>query len=76
MIKVIVGTTTQRYDKMYALDSTLRKILEDNNVDYSVAQVMLAGANINAGDLDKTLADFHITEKCMLTAVVKANNAR
>lgn len=76
MIQVIVGTTTTRNTKNYTADTTLRYILEDNAVDYSVAQVMLDGASLQAGDMDKTLADMHVTEKCMLIAVVKASNAR
>lgn len=75
MIRVIVGTTTSRAEKNYAPSTSLRNILEDNNVDYSVAQIMLDGANIVAGDMDKTLEDLNITTKCMLIAVVKANNA-
>ncbi len=75
MIRVIVGTTTSRAEKNYAPSTSLRNILEDNNVDYSVAQIMLDGANIGVGDMDKTLADLNITTKCMLIAVVKANNA-
>lgn len=76
MIQVIVGTTTTRNTKNYTADTTLRYILEDNAVDYSVAQVMLDGASLHAGDMDKTLADMNVTEKCMLIAVVKASNAR
>lgn len=75
MIQVIVGTTTQRNTKNYTAGTTIRNILEDNAIDYSVAQVMLDGANLQAGDMDKTLADMNITEKCMLIAVVKAANA-
>ena len=75
MIKVIVGTTTERNEKNYTADTTIRTILEDNAIDYSVAQVMLDGASLHAGDMDKTLADMNITEKCMLIAVVKAANA-
>ena len=76
MIQVIVGTTTTRNTKNYTADTTLRYILEDNAVDHSVAQVMLDGASLQAGDMDKTLADMNVTEKCMLIAVVKASNAR
>jgi len=76
MIRVIVGTTTTRVEKNYSPDTSLRNILEDNSVDYSIAQVMLDGVSLQAGDMDKTLADMNITEKCMLIAVVKANNAR
>ena len=53
MIQVIVGTTTTRNTKNYTADTTLRYILEDNAVDYSVAQVMLDGASLQAGDMDK-----------------------
>lgn len=75
MIKVIVGTTTQRAEKNYPADTTIRKILENNNVDYSVSQIMMDGASLNAGDLDKTLSDMGIKEKTMLVAAVKASNA-
>jgi hypothetical protein len=76
MIKVIVGTTTQRNEKNYPADTTIRTILEDNAVDYSVAQVMLDSVSLQLGDMDRTLAELNITEKCMLIAVVKASNAR
>lgn len=76
MIEVIVGTTTTRNKKNYTASTTIRTILEDNAVDYSVAQVMLDGASLQAGDMDKSLADMNITNKCMLIAVVKASNAR
>jgi hypothetical protein len=76
MIKVIVGTTTQRNEKNYSAGTSIRTILEDNAVDYSVAQIMLDGASLKPGDMDRTLADLNITEKCMLIAVVKASNAR
>lgn len=75
MIKVIVGTTTSRAEKNYAPTTTIRSILEDAGVDYSIASIMLDGASLEAGQMDKTLADMNITTKCMLIAVVKANNA-
>lgn len=76
MVKVIVGTTTQRNEKNYTADTTIRTILEDNNVDYAVAQIMLDGTNLAVDAMDKSLADLNKTEKCMLIAVVKASNAR
>jgi hypothetical protein len=75
MIKVIVGTVTQRQTAMYSGDTTVREILEDKDIDYSVAQVMMDGVNIGLGDMDKSLTDLGITEKCMLMAIVKTNNA-
>jgi hypothetical protein len=75
MIHVIVGTSSFRNEKNYPADTTIRYILEDNAVDYSVAQVMLDGASLQPGDMDRTLAEKEIKEKCMLIAVVKAANA-
>lgn len=75
MIQVTVGTTTQRSNYNYSPDTIIRSILEEHNVDYSVAQVMLDGAALGAGNMDKTLAELNVKEKCMLIAVVKANNA-
>lgn len=75
MIHVIVGTTTTRNEKNYLPTTTIRSILEDNTVDYATANIMLDGASLQPGDMDKTLADMNITEKCMLIAVVKAANA-
>lgn len=76
MIQVTVGTTTNRSKKMYAPETSIRKILEDNNVDYSVATIMLDGSNLKSDEMDKTLAALGKTEKCMLIAVVKAESAR
>lgn len=76
MIRVIVGTTTQRNEKNYTASTTIRSILEDNAIDYSVSQIMLDGASLQPGDMDKTLADMNVREKCMLVSVVKASNAR
>lgn len=75
MVRVIVGTTTQRNEKNYTADTTIRSILEENAVDYSVAQVMLDGASLQVDQMDKTLAQLNKHEKCMLIAVVKAANA-
>lgn len=75
MIQVTVGTTTQRAVHNYPADTTIRSILDDNGVDYSSSQVMLDGANLGTGNIDKTLADMNVREKCMLIAVQKANNA-
>lgn len=76
MIKVTIGTTTKRDTKMYAPSKTLRNILEDNNIEYGIAQVTLDGVGIGLGDIDKSLSTLGITEKCMLIAVVKASNAK
>lgn len=75
MIQVKIVTTTNR--KTIAIDenSTVRNVLEANEVNYSNAPVYLDGAPLGIGDHDKTFAQLGITEKCMLTAVVKTQNA-
>jgi hypothetical protein len=75
MIKVLVGTSTQKKNVIVEEGDTLKEVLDNNEVDYSVAQVYLDGATLQPGDLDKTFKDFSITESCMLIAVVKQSNA-
>lgn len=75
MIQVTVGTTTNRIKKNYPADTTVRYILEDNNIDYGVATVMLDGVNIKVNEMDSTLTALGKVEKCMLIAVVKAEAA-
>ena len=76
MIQVTVGTTTNRTKKLYPASSTVRSILEDNDVDYGVATVMMDGANIQSNEMDQTLEQLGKVEKCMLIAVIKAEAAR
>lgn len=55
--------------------STLREVLEANDIDYTRGSMALDGATLQPGDLDKTFADFGITEKCWLISITKADNA-
>ena len=75
MVRALVATTTQRNEKNYSSDTTIRHILEDNAIDYSTSQIMLDGASLKTEHMDSTLADLNKKEKCMLIAVVKAANA-
>lgn len=76
MIKVIVGNNLKRSsDIVDENTTTLRAALEKNNVDYTRGVMNLDGSSLSPGDLDKTFADFGITEKCYLLNVVKADNA-
>jgi hypothetical protein len=76
MIQVTIGTNTNRKKVTVDPNSTIRKVLDDNNINYSVATLHMDGATLQPGDIDKTFADFGITESCYLIAVVKADNAR
>lgn len=75
MIKVTVGNNLSRKAVIVPETSTLREILEANEVNYNTGMTSLDGATLAPGDIDKTFADFGITEKCYLLNVVKADNA-
>ncbi len=75
MIKVTIGNNLSRQSVIIDENTTLRNALEANNIDYTVGMTSLDGSTLGAGDLDKTFADFGITEKCYLLNVVKADNA-
>jgi len=75
MIKVTVGNNVKRENKIVDAGRTLRSVLEEAGIDYTRGVMHLDGSSLQAGDLDKTFADFGITEKCFLLNVVKADNA-
>ena len=75
MIKVTVGNNVKRESVVIDENTTLRTALENAEIDYTTGTMHLDGAPLMAGDLDKTFADFEITEKCFLLNVVKADNA-
>ncbi len=75
MISVTVGNNANRTTVIIDAHTTLRSALEDNGVDYTRGMTTLDGGPLKAGDLDKTFADFGITEKCFLYNIVKADNA-
>lgn len=75
MIKVILRNNVGKVETIVDENSTLRTVLEDNEVNYTSGVTSLDGASLRPGDLDKTFADFGITDKCWLLNVVKADNA-
>lgn len=75
MVKVVVGNNLKRETVIVDENTTLRTVLESNGIDYATGVMHLDGSSLNAGDLDKTFADFGIAEKCFLLNVVKADNA-
>lgn len=75
MIKVTVGNNVKRESVIVESSATLRSVLENAGIDYTRGVMHLDGSSLQAGDLDKTFANFGITEKCFLLNVVKADNA-
>lgn len=75
MISVKVGNNTSRKTVTVSPETTLRTVLEENEINYTVGTMHLDGAALQPGDLDKTFADFGINDKCYLLSVVKSDNA-
>ena len=76
MIKVEVGNNMKRTTTIVDDSTTIRTVLDDNGIDYSRVMPTLNGGFIGYADLDKTFADYGITESCYLLSVVKTDNAR
>lgn len=75
MIKVTIGNNVKREAVIIDENTTLRAALENNEIDYTSLTMHLDSAPLKAGDLDKTFADFGVTEKCYLLGVKKLDNA-
>jgi hypothetical protein len=75
MIKVTVGNNVQRKSTIVDSSTTLRQVLDAAQIDYTRGAMHLDGAPLQPGDLDKTFAQFGITEQCYLLNVVKTDNA-
>ena len=74
MLKVTMGNNVKRSSEVFDDDTTLREALEKAEIDYTTGVMNLDGSTLNPGDLDRTFADFGITDKCYLLNVVKADN--
>jgi hypothetical protein len=75
MIQIKIVTNAQRKTIATDENNTVRAVLEANEVNYASAPVYIDGSPLGVGDHDKTFAQLGITEKCMLTSVVKTENA-
>ena len=75
MIKVTVGNNVNRKSVIVDENTTLRTVLEENQVDYTRGAMYLDGSTIQPGGLDKTFKDYGITEMCYLLNVAKVDNA-
>ena len=76
MIKITVGTNTNRKEVVVPATTTIKALLDDNNIDYATGLIYLGGQVITPADLDKTFEDFGVTESCFLTCAVKADGGR
>jgi len=75
MINVIIRNNTTSNSAIIDENTTLRTALENAGIDYNMGMTSLDGCTLRPGDLDKTFAQFGVTERCYLMNVVKAENA-
>lgn len=75
MIQIKIVTNTTRKTIATDANNTVREVLEANDVNYEITPIYLDGAPLQVGDHDKTFAELGIAEKCILTAVIKTENA-
>lgn len=77
MVKLIVGNNANSNTVIVPEDSTLRKILSDNNVDFTRGAILLNGSTIQPSDLDKGIGSFGLdpTVAHSLMSIAKTNNA-
>jgi hypothetical protein len=76
MIKVTIGTNTNRKAVNVDPNRTIKSVLDEQGINYTTGTLHLDGATLQPGEINKTFADFGITESCYLISVVKADNAR
>ena len=60
MIKVTVGNNVKRNSVIVDEATTLRSVLETNEIDYTRGTMHLDGSTLQPGDLDKSFSDMGI----------------
>lgn len=75
MIQIKIVANNSRKTILTDENNTVRQVLEANEINYDVAPVYIDGSPLGVGDHDKSFAELGITEKCLLTAIVKTQNA-
>ncbi|MBP5596742.1 MAG: hypothetical protein J6Y02_15250 [Pseudobutyrivibrio sp.] len=73
MIRVTIGTNTNRKSITVDPSRTLKDVLDENGIDYSTGGIHLDGLAVGGEGLNKSFAAHGITEDCILIAVVKGD---
>jgi hypothetical protein len=73
MIKVTIGTNTNRKEAIVDPSRTLKSVLDEYNIDYSRGGIHLDGLSIAGADLNKSFTEHGIKEDCILISVVKGD---
>lgn len=75
MVKVTIRNNLKPINVIVDENTAIKKVLDDNGVDYTKGVMHLNGSSLRADDLTHTFADFGVTDSCFLTSVIKADNA-
>ena len=75
IIKVTIGTNTERKTITTDNTKTIKQVLTDNDVSYNSCVIHLDGLPLSVAELNSTFESLNITNECSLLAVVKASNA-
>ena len=73
MIRVIIGTNTNRKSITVDPSRTLKDVLDENGIDYSTGGIHLDGLAVGGEGLNKSFTEHGITEDCIPIAVVKGD---
>ena len=78
MVRLTLGTNTNRKTVMVEVTETLEDILEENNVSTTGASVHLNGMIVLPDEMDCTLEELDVEDEtdASLITVVKADSAR
>lgn len=74
MLKVTIGTQTERKTVMVPEETTVRQALEDENIMYQNSQVHLNGDVLSNTQLDDSFAKLECSDTALLAVVVKTTN--
>lgn len=75
MIKVTVGNNSDNWPVFVSADTTLRQVLEQEEIQYAGTKLFLNGISVSESSLDTTFAQHNITSACSLLSTKKLDNA-
>lgn len=70
-IKVTIGNNMSSKQVIVEPDSTIRQVLDENEINYSIGLNYLGGMPLSVNDLDRTFNDFGVGDSVALTNIVK-----
>ena len=75
MIKVTLISNNPRQSFMANEANTVKQILDERDVTYGNAAVSVDGATLNAGEINKSLAELGVEEKVVISVLAHKDNA-